>query len=127
MKTNKNWPVIIPEKTSHKCWSNGAYSLCFVYSNKGNFLLKGYVGDITNYLNELKTQGYKFFYNLRMYSNGESRGYWTFYNRNTPEGCTIIEPDIRDKQYHFRVTNFDNIDLKFKRLPNKWIKEFDNL
>ncbi|MDA3856428.1 MAG: hypothetical protein PF569_09285 [Candidatus Woesearchaeota archaeon] len=123
----KKLPEITAPKLSKKGWAKGAYCLCFVYSNKGNFIVKGYVGDVDILLKEYKSKEYKFFFNKTFWHSGIHRGYWSFYNRDSEKGCTITAPDIRSKKYHFNVTNFDNIDMKFKRMPNKWIKEFDNI
>lgn len=120
---NKKLPEIIAPKVSYPCWMNGAFCITFVYSNKGNFVVKGYSGDIIAYLNDFVFKGGKYFANRVAYPYPEQRNYWFHYKND----IYIREPDVRDKQFHFKVFRFgpNKFELKFKRLPNKWIKEFD--
>ena len=119
--------IIIAPKRSEKCWANGAYTLCFVYSNKGNLLVKGYMGDVELVLNELKTKGYKFYYNKVMFHHGDKRNYWGFYK----DGVYLLSPyrsNRGEKRHHYRFRNYkSHKTLEFKRLPKRWIKEFDEL
>lgn len=117
--------IIIAEKLSKPGWYGGAYTLCFVYSNKGNLLIKGYIADVDLELNKLKAKGYKFFYNQVMYGGGTSRNYWSFYKN----GVFIDEPyrprsGDRNDNYVFKSFKPD-LKISFKRLPKKWIKELE--
>jgi hypothetical protein len=128
ISNKKHWPEIYVPNVTEKCWSLGAYTLCFVYSNKGNFVLKGWIGDIDKYFKYLKNKGYKFFYYKSMYHYGIERGYWSFHN----DDVYIHEPTLKNsktfEKYHFVVKNsLTKKKFKFKRLPNKWIPEFDQL
>ena len=63
----KIWKNVIEiEPDSKKGWSGGAYTLAYVYSNKGNFLVKGYIREVEEYLKTLKQKGYKYFVNLSL-------------------------------------------------------------
>ena len=124
--------IIIAEKLSKANWPNGAYTLCFVYSNKGNILIKGYLGDVDLEIKKLKAKGYKFFYNLLMFGGGQSRNYWSFYK----DGVYIDEPyrpKRGDRNHHYIFKTFhhgpndEKFEIKFKRLPKRWVKELDNL
>jgi len=85
--------IIIAKKLSKANWRNGAYTLCFVYSNKGNILIKGYLGDVDLEIKKLKAKGYN---------------HYVF------------------KTFH-HGPNDEKFEIKFKRLPKRWVKELDNL
>jgi len=46
-------------KVTKPCWSEGAYTISFIYSNKGNFIVKGWLGDVEALLDSYLTKGYK--------------------------------------------------------------------
>lgn len=119
---------ITAPKLSKKCWINGGWCMTFVYSNKGNFIVKGFSGDVDIVLDELKSKGYRFFYNRVIFCNNTKRSYWSFSIGNT----YIRHPNYKKGKNHFYVRNYKfingdyvKIEYKFKRLPNKWISEFD--
>ena len=128
-----HWPEILAPNVTKKSWyKGGPFSICFVYSNKGNFVVKGWMGDIESYLKGLINKGYKFFYKLSMYHYGIERSGWFFYKEN----IHIRKPSLKVKNkknkfnqpYHFTVYSLDNdLYYKFKRLPNRWIPEFDKI
>lgn len=117
--------IIVP-KVSRPCWENGAFTIAFVYSNQGNFVLKGYFGDIEEYLKNIPN--IKYFARFNFYPNSSGkRGYWRTNNSNV---C-ISSPSLNPKRksyisypYHFRINN-RNIgkDFKLKRMPNRYIPE----
>jgi len=149
METKKHWKDvrIIPADGKPR-WSDGAYCLAFVYSNKGNFLVKGYLREVKKYLETLKQQGYKYFANLSMWGGmkryrdmylalagmsnittpfdglKQHRSYWTFWK----DKYYISEPSETNKgKWTFRKWDVNEHIIQFKRLPKKWIPELDNL
>jgi len=133
MSKNKNLPEIVVPKVTRPGWAGGAYTLTFVYSNKGNFVLKGFYADINMYLEELKTLGYKYFCNHTLWHKGVHRSIWSFYKKDV----YITEPKSRwrfyssyskNRRFYFQVNNFKTKTiLTYKRLPNKWVKDFELL
>lgn len=134
---NKKYPVIEVPATGKSTWMGGAYVLCFVYSKyKGNFVLKGYSKEVGEYLKKNYTH---YFYYMSYWHQGFSRGHWDFWK----ETVGIFEPDRKgrrkEKKYMVRpyggswvedAPDKDEIKkktLKFKRLPKRWIPEFDKL
>lgn len=112
-------------KVTKPSWSDGAFTIAFVYSNKGNFILKGYSGDVRHYL-----KNYKYFANFTFYSYKGMRSYWSCSN----DGVYIREPNLRSQpedgwgyKHHFQVIKYDRNsnkkEFKLKRLPNKYIAE----
>lgn len=133
---NKKYPVIEISPDGENGMMGGAYCLCFVYSKyKGNVLLKGYMREVEKYLKKNFTH---YFCNFSLWYNGHNRDIWRFWKDMS---VTIYEPDkssrIR-KREKFEVVKYDrNKDyndngyelarFKFKRLPKRWIPEFDKL
>jgi hypothetical protein len=112
-------------------WGDGARCMFFVYSKyKGNFILKGYLREVEKFLKENYTH---YFYYNSMWHNGVSRGHWKFWK----DGVTIWEPN-NSKRYKrvkyivikYKVDGYERkkvSELAFKRLPKRWIPEFDRL
>lgn len=147
----KQFEVIEVPADGHKRWYGGAYCLTFVYSPKGNFLLKGYSYESDNYMK----QNFPIcFYRQVLYNTNKICGRTSssilllrlkrpathFGKRelfNFSDGCplTIIAPRLTAKNYNPKYvvraydyhTNVNSINLKFKRFPTKWIPEFDYL
>jgi len=134
---NKKYPEIEVPASGEATWMGGAYVLCFVYSKyNGNFVLKGYYKEVKEYLEKNYTH---YFYYMSFWCRGFSRGHWNFWKEN----IGIFEPDItgrrREKKYIVRpyggswtndAPDKDEIKkktFKFKRLPKRWIPEFDVL
>lgn len=112
-------------KVTKPSWSDGAFTIAFVYSNKGNFILKGYSGDVRHYLKD-----YKYFANFTYYGCNGMRSYWSCSN----DGVYIKKPKLRSQpeggqgyKYHFQVIKYDRNsnkkEFKLKRLPKKYIAE----
>jgi len=132
---NKKYPIIDVPASGKPCWRQGAYTLMFVYSkHHGNFILRGYIGEVKKYLKENYTH---YFCYKSMWHNSESRGHWDFWKKD----IGIFEPDKSKRnrgrngerkyivrQYSSNIFGCDEDDnkvknelvLKFKRLP-KWI------
>jgi hypothetical protein len=129
---NKIYPVIQVPANGKPDWYTGARTLCFVYSkHHGNFILEGYRGEVMEFLKKNCTH---YFYYVSMWHNGKARGHWGFW-RNY---ITIAEPDKRVPKYRkpehkYRIfTRPDGYSnsievMKLKRLPKRWIPDFDDL
>jgi hypothetical protein len=110
-------------------WGLGAYCLTFVYSPKGNFLVKGYYAESNVFI-----EGHfdRYFYRRVMYRKGTSRTTFSF-----SDACSlrIKSPRLKKSGYCNRFVvqpytyeeNQNAIKLQFKRFPTKWITEFDYL
>lgn len=136
--SNKKYPVIEVAASGKRGMWGGAYTLCFVYSKyNGNFVLKGYSKEVQEYLKKNYTH---YFYNMTLWHRGMHRDIWKFWK----EDMGIFEPDRRSKylkgkaKWKFQVrpyTSWDDDGMKkeefeplwFKRMPKRWIPEFDNL
>lgn len=135
---NKYYPVIEVPADGVKGVGGGAYVLCFVYSkHKGNFVLKGYHREVKTYLKKNYTH---YFCNMSMQWMGGHRDFWKFWK----ESVGVHEPTKyrkgRSKEdMKFMVRRYVNWDcgdeerekadveaLCFKRMPKRWIPEFDN-
>lgn len=113
----------------------GAYTLAYVYSNKGNFLVKGYVREVEKYLETLKQKGYKYFVNLSLRHTksycvqNDHRDIWKFYK---DDNYSIWQPRRKTNKKKWDKwcvysCNENKTIMEFKRMPNRWIPEFDNL
>lgn len=136
---NKYYPVIEVPADGKKGICGGAYVLCFVYSKyKSNFVLKGYHREVEEYLKKNYTH---YFCNFSMQWMGDHRDIWKFWK----ESIGIHEPrrykkDVSKEYLMFSVRPYVNWDcseeerekadeqtLRFKRMPKRWIPEFDTL
>lgn len=124
----KSLRVVTVPPNGRPDWYLGAYSLVFVYSKyDGNFLVKGYRGDVLDYLKKNHTH---YFYYVSMWSSHGVRGHWQFWK----DGVSIYAPAKMRKDWKFKITNrgfswekkvAEPIEYKLKRLPKRWIPEFD--
>jgi len=125
-----DYPIIRVPANGKPDWYEGARTMCFVYSKIGNFILEGYRGEVDAYLKKHYTH---YFYYVSMWHNGKSRGHWNFWKNNV----TIFSPDKRNRncKWKYRIVKSDHndynkenrIEILLKRLPKKWIPEFDKL
>ena len=130
----KKLPEIEIPASGKPKWSGGAWTITFVYSNRGNFVLKGFYKETQDWLEKEKSKGLKYFCNHALYGGTnwisdktQSRNIWSTYNR-----CIrIYEPSKSDKKWRVVIYdgpswNADRVkEMTFKRLPNKWISEFE--
>ena len=125
----KEYPVIEVPASGNPVWGGGAYVFCFVYSKySGNFILKGYSKEVEDYLRKNYTH---YFCNITFFPNKGRRNYWRFWKKFV----YIYEPatgKYNKTNNKFRVSGYgedgkEKIEMKFKRLPKRWIPEFDNL
>lgn len=131
---NKKYPMIDVPATGNSGMAGGAYTLCFVYSKyNGNFVLSGYMKEVEEYLKKNYTH---YFCNFSLWNLGANRDIWKFWKEN----IGIFEPNRRSKTYKgkekwkFNVRTYSfmsgedfKVSLWFKRLPKRWIPEFDEL
>jgi hypothetical protein len=137
---NKKYPVIDVPASGKPTWMGGAYVLCFVYSKyKGNFILRGYFKEVEEYLKKNYTH---YFYNMSLWHHGNNRDIWHFWK----DGVGIHTPHRHSKifkgkdRWKFQVRPYTNWhddeevkkeaeekSLWFKRMPKRWIPEFDTL
>jgi len=129
----KEYPVIKVPANGHPDWYKGARTMCFVYSkHNGNFILEGYRGEVDEYLKKNYT---KYFCYYSMWSGGISRGHWKFWK---DRDVTIFEPCKSRKDWKYKIISREprysysqrhkvKMELHFKRLPKRWIPEFDKL
>ncbi len=123
---NKNLPIIEVPASGKKTWYGGAYTLAFVYSKSGNFLIKGYSEEVKEYLKKNHTH---WFANFTFFHKGENRSFWKFWK----EDIFISNNDHRTRKRSGRkkmtvsVYRNEQKNLNFKRLPKHWIPEFDQL
>jgi len=136
---NKYYPVIEVPADGKKGVIGGAYVLCFVYSKyQGNFVLKGYYREVKEYLKKNYTH---YFYNMSMQWMGSHRDFWSFWKSS----IGVHEPrkyrkGVSRQDQMFSVRRYVNWDaedeehkkadvetLRFKRMPKRWIPEFDKL
>ena len=143
---NKHYPVIEIPADGKSGMMGGAYCLCFVYTkHKGNFVVKGYVREVEEYVKKNYTH---YFYNLSLWYLGSHRDIWHFWKENVgihePTRSTKrgkiskedrrfkIRPrtdwswDVSDEEYKRQHKEADERQLVFKRMPKRWIPEFDN-
>lgn len=105
-------------------WSGGSYTIAFIYSNKGNYTLKGYYADINEYIKSLNI---KYFGNFVLYGSGTSRNIWRCSNKNITIWETTLKKCKYGFQFHFKVNNYETKKhFKLKRLPNKYVNEIFN-
>lgn len=136
--TKELLPEILITPSNVPDWYGGAYTLAFVYSNKGNFILKGYLKEIQDELEKKKKEGLKYYVNLTLWHKGQSRNILKFYK----DTVCICEPkysrnnrwnkDTRKyKIYYYDSKYIDDNGIKplltFKRLPKNWIPSLDTL
>lgn len=135
---NKKYPVIeIPADGNSGMWG-GAYCLCFVYSkHRGNVVLKGYMREVEEYLHKNFTH---YFCNFSLWHRGMNRDIWEFWKNgvgiSTPSRYRKRTPkDELRFQVYPRSDSFkydEGVERKrkaetlyFKRMPKRWIPEFD--
>lgn len=145
LKVNKNYPVVEIPADGESGMMGGAYVMAFVYSKfKGNVVVKGYMREVEEYIKKNFTH---YFVNYTLWYMGSHRDIWKFWKKD----IGIHEPIRRTRRKNipkedrmFRVRPYVNWDydlsseerdrqhreadekqLVFKRMPKRWIPEFD--
>lgn len=136
-KLKKKYPLIKVQSSGKSTWMGGARTLCFVYSkNQGNFVLEGFRDEVEQYLKKNYTH---YFCYMSMWHLGRSRGSWWFWKNSVG----IFSPNKSGKHKDWKYTvrpytsfyepvneEYKDIEKKtflFKRMPKRWIPEFDVL
>lgn len=116
--------VIEVPNSGRSYWIEGGYTYFFVYSPEGNFLLKGYWREVKEFADRKFN---KYIYKAIIYRKGTSRRIISF--AKCP--LSIKPPNIKRKSYKYIIEPYyynDNknaFKLRLKRLPEKWIAEYD--
>lgn len=121
-------------KSGKKVWYDGAYVLAFVYSKTGNYVVKGFFKEVEEYIKQNYTH---YFVNYSLWYQGAHRDIWKFWK----DDVIILYPKFNAKNrllHKWRVrrcsTGYESREetkktnkeaLSFKRIPNKWIPEFE--
>lgn len=144
---NKQYPVIEVEADGKRGTAGGAYVLAFVYSkHKGNVVVKGYMREVETYIKKnIKTH---YFVNYSLWYLGSHRDIWEFWKdsigihepqRSGKRGEKIkpenkrfcVKPhtdwswEVSEEEYQKQREEADRQALYFKRMPKRWIPEFD--
>lgn len=131
---NKKYPVIEIDADGKSGMNGGAYTLCFVYSKyKGNFVLKGYMREVEDYLKKNHTH---YFCNYSLWNLGGHRDIWKFWKDNVgvfepsryKKGVSKESLKFQVRHYSFMLDENDEMlinKFSFKRMPKRWITEFD--
>ena len=128
-KNLNRYPVITVPASGQPDWYQGARTLAFVYSrNTGNFVLQGYFKEVEEYLKKNYTH---YFVNFTLWWHGEHRDIWHFWK----DSIGIFTPTKKKRNWKYEIRPYStymtdkkelaNQTLKFKRLPKRWIPEFN--
>ena len=134
---NKKYSVIDIPASGKSGMNGGGFTLCFVYSKyKGNFVLSGYMREVEEYLKKNYTH---YFCNFSLWNNGFNRDIWHFWK----DSIGIFKPSPRERRKGEKImvrpysgswlrdapdeNEIIEKTFKFKRLPKRWIPEFDEL
>lgn len=130
MKQKQKFPEINVPASGKPKWMGGAFTVTFIFSPKGNFVVKGYMEEVEQYIASHFGQRYLVRHNL--YKDKEFRTITRF-----SDACnlTLLEPNLSHHNYcpKYQIIphNYDNdinsTILKLKRLPQKWIPEYDHM
>lgn len=140
---NKQYPEVVIPPDGKSGMYGGAYTICFVYSKyKGNVVVKGYRREVKKYVEEtFKTH---YFCNYSLWHLGENRDIWEFWKNDVH----ISQPHRTSKafkgkdRWKFKVYVYADLYYRhdeteekkkereskilwFKRMPKRWIPEFD--
>jgi len=130
---NKKYPVIEVDADGKSGMAGGAYCLCFVYSkHKGNFVVKGYMREVEEYLKKNYTH---YFCNFSLWHLGANRDLWKFWKSNISISApSRYKKGISKDSLRFNVRKYSNqnnyeteLELSFKRMPKNWVRDFDKI
>lgn len=132
------YPIILIPSDNKPKWWGGARVICFVYAETGNFILKGFHSEVVQWLEKFKP---KYLANMSFWGNGETRNNWIFWDKNVTinrkfklkyingttrfkyeNKLTLIKRENRPNSWSYPPI----AEMKFRRMPNKWIKELNN-
>jgi len=133
-KPKREFPIIEVPPSGKSGMMGGAWCLVWVYSNKGNFLLKGYMKECEDYI---KMKGWKCWAIFNLYCGKNIRNGWKGGYRTIIEtfmcNFKIHSPSVNDysgkkksKDWKFIVYKKENWknNILIKRLPQRFV-DFD--
>ncbi|MFW6173082.1 MAG: hypothetical protein ACOC5T_05000 [Elusimicrobiota bacterium] len=100
-----------------------AFVMAFVYSNKGNFVVKGMDKEVRDYV---ETHFPQSIFNFVWYKNGKSRNMWL-----SPKKLLLYIENIRcGKRSKYKIILFDQNKKQktigvFRKVPHKWLPEYN--
>jgi len=147
LAVNKQYRSIEIKADGKSGMMGGAYVLAFVYSkHDGNFVVKGYMREVEKYIKKHFTH---YFVNYSLWYLGTHRDIWEFWKKgvgiHTPTKSSKrgkikkedrvfkVRPrcdwswDVSKEEYKRQQKDADERQLVFKRMPKRWIPEFDNI
>lgn len=128
---SKKYKVIDVPASGKRGWMGGAYTLTFVYSkHNGNFVLRGYIGEVQEYLKKNYTH---YFCNMVLFGGYRYRNIWKFWKDSVGIFEPVIKSRYEKRNRKYRVSQYSDLggssetktSYEFKRLPKRWIPEFD--
>lgn len=137
----RNYQVIKVQDSGKPDWGGGARTYAFVFDKSGNYLVKGYMKEVEKYV---QSHFKHYFVNYTLFNGkkiirgryGEilppQRNIWRF---GDACGLHITEPNLSKNNYMPRYTvepwgydhNVNAVRMTFRRMPNRWLPEFDAL
>lgn len=128
MKKNTQYPVIEVPSSGISNWSRGARTLAFLYSKKGNFVIKGYIKEVEEYIKQNFTH---YYVNYSLWHNGVNRDIWQFWKDcvtiYSPEPKSKSRTSINKNKWTFAKYSHQGYYpiVEFKRLPKRWVQELE--
>lgn len=122
-----------PTKKEVSFKNGSGYTHWFVRSDKGNYVLKGTHKECQAYLEDKQN----WFANCVWFHKSELRNRWYFWKDSVyiakPRMLSSITGRFMEKfnyngwsKYRVKALGgYSNLEFNFKRMPNKWIKEFE--
>lgn len=113
--------VIEVKSDGRRGWGGGAYTHAHVITPNGYFLIKGFYREVKQEVKKYK----KYLVTYTLYGNGRHREIRELVLNGVE--FSVFSPIGSRRRNKFEIYKGGKILLSFKRLPNKWIKEFDDL
>jgi hypothetical protein len=129
MKKKQKYQEINVPASGKKQWYGGVFTVAFIYAPEGNFVLKGFMSEVEEYVRKHFT---RYLVHYVLYYKGKTR---TILHFSNSLGLHIESPNLKgcDRRTRYEIypygyyVNPDAVKLKFKRLPQYWLKEYDYL
>jgi hypothetical protein len=112
-------------------WPHNAFCIAFVYAESGNFVVKGFIRDVEIHVKENFP---KSLVNWTYWQERKHRSFWSFTNNNIiikkiNSLCWFMNKNELKRNRGWVVYKYVDSEpsetLYFRRLPKKWVKEFD--
>jgi len=97
-----------------------AFSIAFVYSDKGNFVVKGMSQAVESYIPNYYPNS---IYYISFWNNGKSRGYW----RSTRNIYISLRELAGRYKYSIMIFRDGKLfqEMNVRRVPHKWLDAFN--